>query len=302
VVLRRRGFEFAGGIAAVLAVAMTPVWSWAVLRLTGEWPDPLAYDNALARYDPYIASRLIVIELATIGVALLTLRRVRFFALAAPIAAAFVGVMLHLGWALGDPRLSWYIGPYYQCVIACVSFAIAYAVDRRQPRGEDYALWFYVAGAVMLGLGYVQVWSSIGAWRHALPLVAAALVIASLYLRRRVPRLPRVRRLPASHRAACRAGDARPPRDRRDRLDAAAFSGVGRAREPRRRRRRKGVADGSYRGPWTARDRGHGHALRRRGSRGAGGGAAMAGLALPASHEARSAHEQAPTTHRARFR
>ena len=70
--LRRRGFELAGGIAAVLAVTMTPVWSWAVLRLTGEWPDPLAWDNALARYDPFIASRLIIIELATIGVALAT--------------------------------------------------------------------------------------------------------------------------------------------------------------------------------------------------------------------------------------
>jgi hypothetical protein len=184
--LRRRGFELAGGLAAVLAVAMTPVWSWAVLRLTGEWPDPLAWDNALARFDPYIASRLIVVELATIGVALATLRRVRFFVLAAPVAIALVGLMLHLGRALGDPRLASYVGPYYACVIACTMFAVAYAVDRRQPKDEDYALWFYVAGALMLAFGYVQVWSSIGAWRHALPLVAAALVIASLYLRRRV--------------------------------------------------------------------------------------------------------------------
>ena len=183
--LRRRGFELAGGIAAVLAVAMTPVWGWAVLRLTGEWPDPLAWDNALARYDPYMASRAIIIELATIGVALATIRRVPFFGLAAPVAVALVGVMLHLGRALGDPRLSWYVGPYYQCVIACTLFAIAYAVDRRQPPDEDYALWFYIAGSITLGVGYTQVWSSIGAWRHAMPLVAAALVVAALYLRRR---------------------------------------------------------------------------------------------------------------------
>src|SRR6185295_18508905 len=32
----------------------------------------------------------------------------------------------------------------------------------------------------------VMVWSSIGPWRHAMPLVAASLVAASLYLRRRV--------------------------------------------------------------------------------------------------------------------
>src|SRR5689334_6629915 len=31
-VLRRRGFDEAGGLAIVLAVAMTPVWAWAILR------------------------------------------------------------------------------------------------------------------------------------------------------------------------------------------------------------------------------------------------------------------------------
>jgi len=183
--LRRRGFDTAGGLAIVLAVAMTPVWTWAILRLTGEIPDPAAWDNALSRYEPYVASRLIVLELATIGVALVALRRVRFFALAAPIAAALVSLFLHLGQALGDPRLTWYVGPYYQCVVACAVIAIAYAVERRQPEGEDYAFWLYLAGVVMLFVAYVQVWPHIGVWRHAVPLVAAALVTASLYLRRR---------------------------------------------------------------------------------------------------------------------
>src|SRR5262249_53208871 len=54
ILLRRRGFDVAGGLAIVLAVAMTPVWAWAILRLTGEIPDPAALDNALSRYDPYI--------------------------------------------------------------------------------------------------------------------------------------------------------------------------------------------------------------------------------------------------------
>ena len=184
-VLRRRGFEIAGGLTTVLAVAMTPVWTWAILRLTGEMPDPAAWDNALSRYDPYIATRLIVLELATIGVGLAAARRVRFFVLAAPIAAALVALLLHIGQALGDPRLAWYTGPYYQCVVACAMLAVAYAVDRRQPEGEDYAFWFYLAGVIMLFVAYSQVWPYIGRWRHAITLVAAALVIASLYLRRR---------------------------------------------------------------------------------------------------------------------
>jgi len=183
--LRRRGFGVAGGLAIVLAVAMTPVWAWAILRLTGEIPDPGIWTDPLSRYEPYIASRLIVLDLATIGVALVALRRVSFSVLGAPIAVALVALLLHLGQALGDPRLSWYIGPYYQCVVACGMIAIAYAVERRQPPGEDYAFWVYLAGLVMLLVAYVQVWQYIGRWRHALPLVAAALVTASLYLRRR---------------------------------------------------------------------------------------------------------------------
>ena len=183
--LRQRRFDVAGGLAIVLAVAMTPVWAWAILRLTGEIPDPSIWTDPLSRYEPYIASRLIVLDLATIGVALVALRRVSFSVLAAPIAVAFVALLLHLGQALGDPRFSWYVGPYYQCVVACAVIAIAYATERRQPPGEDYAFWLYLAGLVMLLVAYAGVWQYIGRWRHALPLVAAALVTASLYLRRR---------------------------------------------------------------------------------------------------------------------
>ena len=183
--LRRRGFDVAGGLAIVLAVAMTPVWAWAILRLTGEIPDPAIYTDPLSRYEPYMATRLIVLDLAMIGVALVALRRVSFSVLGAPIAVALVALLLHLGQALGDPRLSWYIGPYYTCVVACAVIAVGYAAEHRQPPAEDYAFWLYLAGLVTLLIGYVEVWSYIGRWRHALPLVAGALVTASLYLRRR---------------------------------------------------------------------------------------------------------------------
>ena len=184
--LRRRGFPIAGGLTIVLAVMMTPAWAWVVLRLTGLWPDPAVASDAFARYGPYLYSRAVILDLATIGVALATLRRVRFGPLGAPIAVAFVALLIHLGAALGDPDTAWYVGRYYQLVVASATLAIAYAIDRRQPHREDYAVWFYIAGVVMLGAGYIAVWSSIGAWRHALPLVAVALVAASLYLRRRV--------------------------------------------------------------------------------------------------------------------
>jgi hypothetical protein len=184
--LGRRGFRVAGGLVAALAVAMTPVWAWALLRITGEWPPSTYYNDPLLRYQPWISSRWIILELTTIAVALITVRKVKFFAIAIPIAGAFVGFLMNLGSALGDPEISYYVGPYYACLVACLTFAVAYAIDRRQGDTEDYAAWFYVAATIVLLFGYIGVWRTIGWWRHALPLVAAVFVIAALFLRRRV--------------------------------------------------------------------------------------------------------------------
>ena len=183
--LRRRGFRVASGLTATLAIGMTPVWTFAILRLAGEWPPATDWSDALARYEPWVASRWIILDLATIGVACAAIRRVRFFTVALPIAAGFVALLVHLGQALGDPRLAWYVGPYYLCVIGTLALGVAYLIDQRQG-SDDYALWFYVAGGLALLVGYVQVWQHIGWWRHALPAVAFALVLAALYLRRRV--------------------------------------------------------------------------------------------------------------------
>jgi hypothetical protein len=109
---------------------------------------------------------------------------VSFSVLGAPIAVALVALLLHLGQALGDPRLSWYMARI-TVRSRCAVIAIAYAVERRQPPGEDYAFWVYLAGLVTLLVGVRRGLAYIGRWRHALPLVAAALVTASLYLRRR---------------------------------------------------------------------------------------------------------------------
>lgn len=184
--LRKGGYATAGGLAITLAVGMTPVWTWALLRLAGEWPPATDPNDPRLRYTPWLLSRWMILELATIVVALAVVRRVRFFALGAPIAAALLALLLHAGEALADPALVWYLGPFYQAVVACALLALAYGVERRQPRDEDYARWFYAAGAGLLLIAYLQLWNRIGVWRHALPLVALALATAALYLRRRL--------------------------------------------------------------------------------------------------------------------
>jgi hypothetical protein len=185
VALRRRGFRVAGGLLATLAVCMTPVWTYALMRLAGEWPPPEIWNDPQSAYRPWKATRWMILELSTIGVALATMRRVRFSVLGAPLAAAFIAFLIHLGQSLGDPRTAWYTGPYYIAVCACLVLAIAYLVDRQQPIDEDYTVWFYVGGQILLLYAYLALWGDLGRWRHALPLTGAAFLMAALYLRRR---------------------------------------------------------------------------------------------------------------------
>jgi hypothetical protein len=133
-----------------------------------------------------MATRWMILELATLGVALAAIRRVRHFLLGVPIAVTLVALLVHLGQALGDPRLAWYVGSYYLATAACLVLAIAYLVDRHQPAREDYAVWLYLGGEVLLLFAHFWLWRFLGPWRHALPLTAAAFLIAALYLRRRV--------------------------------------------------------------------------------------------------------------------
>jgi hypothetical protein len=62
---------------------------------------------------------------------------------------------------------------------------LAYALDRA--RGdEDSPAWFYATALAACTLGYVWLWNDASPARHALAPIAALLMIASLYLRRRL--------------------------------------------------------------------------------------------------------------------
>lgn len=185
VYLRRSGFDTAGGIATTLAVGMTPVTAWALLALAGQWPDASSGD-AVLRYPPWRSARRLVLELATIGAALVALRRVHFFGLGAPIAIALTMLGFDLAGAFADPEISWFFEPWYAMVVGTGILALAYLIDRRQPDDEDLAVWFYVAGLVAAGAGYVQLWGRVDEWRHLLPVLSVLLIVVSLYLRRRV--------------------------------------------------------------------------------------------------------------------
>ena len=88
--LERRDFREAAGIAAMVAVSLTPVVVWALESLTGLWPAETWGQPYYPNYPPAEASRWLVAELATILAALIVLRRRPWWVVVFPIAVSLV--------------------------------------------------------------------------------------------------------------------------------------------------------------------------------------------------------------------
>jgi hypothetical protein len=183
--LERNGFVMAGGIAYTLAVAMTPVIAWAVQTLIGWWPDASSKDAAL-RYAPWIKSRWIILDLATIGVGLAAVRFRPHVTLGLPIAISLAATLVHVGQALISSELRRYLEPWYLATAGTAMLACAYAIDRRQPPQEDYAFWFYLAGLMVGGFAWIAMWNELSVGRFSLFLAGVALLAAAVYLHRRL--------------------------------------------------------------------------------------------------------------------
>ncbi len=179
------GFPEAAGVAAMLGVSLTPVVVWCLESLTGWWP---VEDWGRPYYPEWPAaesSRWIVVELATILVALVVLRKRRYVAVVFPIAVALFGLVLHLPRAIGIEaaplweRWSMLTGALMVC-------AIADTVDRRVVRSAgDHAFPLWVVGLLTLGASLLSFWPTMQWLRHTMPLVAVAVVAAGLFTARR---------------------------------------------------------------------------------------------------------------------
>lgn len=186
--LERRDFAEAAGIAAMVAVSLTPVEVWALQSLSGWWPVETWGQPYYPWYPAAEASRWVIAELATILAALFVLRRRTWSALVFPIAIALFGLVMHMPRAFMDltPTLERWIlvtGALFVC-------AVADATDRAAPRQAepgrgDMAFPLWLTGLVALAAAILSMWPVAGALRHGLPLLAVGAVAAALYMGRR---------------------------------------------------------------------------------------------------------------------
>ena len=188
--LARLGFTRASAIAVILAISMTPVATWALMDLTGEWPRGPTYD-AFWRYGPYMATRYLVLDLATVLVVLLAWRRQRFPALMLLLAVALWWTWFHLSRLID---VGYWAEDYQNWIVLAAGLALlalADTVERWQRRTDvrvregDYAGPLWYAGLAAFSIGYLIIWSDARAWKHLMPFVAAGLLALSLATGRR---------------------------------------------------------------------------------------------------------------------
>ena len=187
--LERREFPEAAGIAAMVAVSLTPVVVWALESLTGLWPAETWGQPYYVNYPPAEATRWLVAELATILAALFVLRRRRWSAIVFPVAVALFGLVMHLPRGVGID-LTPILDRWIQLTGALTVCAIADTVDRRVPRQAgpgrgDMAFPLWVVGLATFGFVILEFWRTAGAWRHAVPALGIGAIVVALMMGRK---------------------------------------------------------------------------------------------------------------------
>jgi hypothetical protein len=117
--------------------------------------------------------------------ALLAIRSTQFALLALPIAIALVTLAQHLVPVLFDPLLAGDLQDWMMLFTSTALVFGGYVIAQRQPPGEDYAHWFYLVGLITGVIAFAELWDR-AAMPHVALVVGALLVVASLYLRRRI--------------------------------------------------------------------------------------------------------------------
>lgn len=173
-----------GGLLLTMAVAMTPLGIYGVLRQFGLWPqgDPGAYQG----FHVWVQGSWIALELGTVLAGLVALRYRRFPFLVAPIAVALWYLSMDLTPLLiGTREFSMAEREWVSTWFGLAMLVGAYAVDLRG-RDEDFAFWIHLAGVLAFwgGLSMMNSDSELGKFCYFL--INLAMLLVSVLLRRAV--------------------------------------------------------------------------------------------------------------------
>lgn len=193
--LARERFPLAASFAALLAIGMTPIATWAVLEMSGLWgrsaygefPGPYPANDGIA------LTRWAIVELTTALAALLAYRSTRFAPLALPVAVAGWLAPLHLAAPFfSDRDIAAAMFGWGSLATGSGLLLAAYVADRRTgtaaptPSGLafDPAGWIYRVAVFAMFIAVMSTWNDSGIVRHGILVLALVGVTFALSLGR----------------------------------------------------------------------------------------------------------------------
>jgi hypothetical protein len=180
----RQGLRVPGGLLYTMAVFMTPLAVYGLQRALGIWPqgDPGVYRS----YHIWVKGSWLLMELATIAAALFVLRARRFPYLTAPIAFSLWYISMDLTPLLfGKNDFTWDERKMVSVWFGLAMLFVAYWVDLRGRRRDDFAFWGYLFGLMAFwgGLSLMESDSQLSKFLYCL--INIGLVGLSVLLRQR---------------------------------------------------------------------------------------------------------------------
>jgi hypothetical protein len=139
----RKKIKVAGGLLFTMAVCMTPLAVYGFERMLGLWPmdDPGNYQG----FHIWINGSWIMMELATIGIGLITVAVVRFPFITMPIAFATWFLSMDLTpLFFGKNEFTWDERKLVSLIVGLVMILISFIIDRRTR--DDFSFWGYLFG------------------------------------------------------------------------------------------------------------------------------------------------------------
>jgi hypothetical protein len=183
--LQRNGFRIAGGLLIFAGTGIVPLFVFTVQRALGIWPDDQTY--AYMEFYRIVAQTWILLELISIGVAVIVIWRVRFTLISLLIAFWTWFLSMDITrWVSQSDYWTW--SDREQIVSTTIGVGmLGLGVWLQRRTKQDYSFWFYLFGHIIvlshlsaltlnregfLGIVYLAVYISF--------------VVASVWLQRRV--------------------------------------------------------------------------------------------------------------------
>ncbi len=171
--LSDKNLAIPAGISATFVICLIPLLTYSAQSWAG-WLN----DEAYRGYFKYIEAHWLYMELSTLLVGAILLRRYRYPFMVMPVAVTLWFLSMDLSPLLFQETLTWELRKFVSMYFGLLMIGLAFWVDIRSRKSLDYAYWIYLFGVIAFWSG-LSAQSSTEEWSKFIYFLINILLIAS---------------------------------------------------------------------------------------------------------------------------